>query len=463
MNLSTTEIQNRVDAWHAMGVAGIFLDEAGYDYGVTRQRQNDAVDYVHNKGLSVFINAWNPDDVFSPAVDSTYNPTGAPTHLGNNDIYLHESFQIILSGFQNPADWVVKSDKALNYKNQYSTRMATVTTVSESNPIFYQDKFDYAWWSTLLYGFDFMGWGELYFSASDNNLSYRTRPDPGEIGSAFTSPVTHAGDAHTRTTTTGTIEVNTYTHTGKFTLHYVPLLEVPLDIKPTSCPNPLNVKAKGVLPAAILGTADFDVTKVDTASIKLEGVATIRWALEDVATPFEPFTGKKNANDCTTEGPDGFLDLTLKFDTQQVVQAIGEVEDGEVVILTLAGNLKGEFGGTPIQGEDVIVILKKGKLAPALLTFSLGQNFRNPFNPDTWIPYTLAKDVDVVIRIHSLSGQLVRILELGHQPAGRYVTKDKAAYWDGKDSLGQPVASGVYYYTLQAGEFRATRKMVIVK
>ena len=243
----------------------------------------------------------------------------------------------------------------------------------------------------------------------------------------------------------------------------IPLIEVPLDIKPQSCPNPLNVKAKGVLPAAILGTADFDVTKVDPASVKLEGVASIRWALEDVATPFEPFTGKEDADDCTDEGPDGFLDLTLKFDTQEVVQAIGEVEDGEVVVLSLTGILKEEFGGTPIQGEDVVVILKKGKPAPALLTFSLGQNFRNPFNPDTWIPYTLAKDVDVVIRIYSLSGQLVRTLDIGHQPAGRYVTKSKAAYWDGNLSYGEKVASGIYFYTLQAGEFLATRKMVILK
>jgi len=64
---------------------------------------------------------------------------------------------------------------------------------------------------------------------------------------------------------------------------------------------------------------------------------------------------------CTDEGPDGFLDLTLKFNTQEIVAAIGEVEDGEVLILMLTGNLKEEFGGTAIAGEDVVVILKKGK------------------------------------------------------------------------------------------------------
>jgi hypothetical protein len=138
------------------------------------------------------------------------------------------------------------------------------------------------------------------------------------------------------------------------------IINVPLDIKPTSCPNPLNVKNKGVLPVAILGTEDFDVTQVDPATIELEGVAPLRWDWEDVATPYEPFVGKEDCmEDCTTDGPDGFLDLTLKFYTQEVVEAIGEVNDGDCLVLTLTGNLFEEFSGTPIIGEDVVLILKK--------------------------------------------------------------------------------------------------------
>jgi len=134
----------------------------------------------------------------------------------------------------------------------------------------------------------------------------------------------------------------------------------PIDIKPQSCPNPLNVKKKGVLPVAILGTEDIDVTQIDPATIELEGVAPLRWDWEDVATPFEPFLGKEDCmEDCTTDGPDGWLDLTLKFDAQEVVAALGAVEDGECWVLTLTGNL---LGGTPIEfGEDVIIIIKKGK------------------------------------------------------------------------------------------------------
>lgn len=140
-----------------------------------------------------------------------------------------------------------------------------------------------------------------------------------------------------------------------------PEIEVPVDIKPTSCPNPLNTKSQGVLPVAILGTEDLDVTQVDPASVLLEGVAPLRWALEDVATPYEPIVGKEDCMDCTDEGPDGYLDLTLKYNNQEIVAALGTVTDGECKVLTLTGNLKEEFGGTAIVGEDVVkIILKKG-------------------------------------------------------------------------------------------------------
>ncbi len=132
-------------------------------------------------------------------------------------------------------------------------------------------------------------------------------------------------------------------------------LEVPVDIKPQSCPNPLNVKSGGVLPVAILGTADFDVTRVDSVSVRFAGVAPLHSNLEDVATPFVPFIGKVDAFDCTTSGPDGYLDLTLKFRKQDVIAAIGPANDGDVVVLELTGSLT---DGSGIVGEDVMVILK---------------------------------------------------------------------------------------------------------
>jgi hypothetical protein len=138
-------------------------------------------------------------------------------------------------------------------------------------------------------------------------------------------------------------------------------IPVPVDIKPTSCPNPLNTKGKGVLPVAILGTEDLDVTQIDPASVRLaEEVAPLRWAWEDVATPYEPFLGKEDCyNNCTTEGPDGYMDLTFKFDSQEVVAALGDVSDGECLVVELTGNLMEEYDGDPIVGEDVVLILKK--------------------------------------------------------------------------------------------------------
>jgi len=91
------------------------------------------------------------------------------------------------------------------------------------------------------------------------------------------------------------------------------------------------------------------------------------------------------------------------------------------------------------------------------------QNYPNPFNPETWIPYQIQESEEVVIRIYSTSGQLVRTLDLGQCEAGFYLGRSRAAYWDGKNDNSERVSSGLYFYHLQAGDFSATRKMVIVK
>ena len=90
-------------------------------------------------------------------------------------------------------------------------------------------------------------------------------------------------------------------------------------------------------------------------------------------------------------------------------------------------------------------------------------NYPNPFNPETWIPYQLAEPADVAIHIYAASGVLVRTLALGHQAAGIYQYRSRAAYWDGKNEVGESVASGIYFYTLSAGDFTATGKMLVMK
>ena len=91
------------------------------------------------------------------------------------------------------------------------------------------------------------------------------------------------------------------------------------------------------------------------------------------------------------------------------------------------------------------------------------RNYPNPFNPETWIPYRLAADAFVTLTIYDVNGQIVRTLDIGHQTAAVYESRSKAVYWDGRNGVGEPVASGIYFYTLTANDFSATRKMVILK
>ena len=90
-------------------------------------------------------------------------------------------------------------------------------------------------------------------------------------------------------------------------------------------------------------------------------------------------------------------------------------------------------------------------------------NYPNPFNPETWIPYQLAEPAEVTVTIYAVDGTVVRTLELGHQPIGIYHDRHRAVYWDGKNELGEPAASSVYFYTLTVKEFKATRKMIMQK
>ena len=91
------------------------------------------------------------------------------------------------------------------------------------------------------------------------------------------------------------------------------------------------------------------------------------------------------------------------------------------------------------------------------------RNYPNPFNPETWIPYHLSEDADVNLTIYGINGEVVRDIDVGHQTAAKYDTRAKAIYWDGRNRFGEQVASGIYFYHLNAGDFSGTRKMVILK
>jgi hypothetical protein len=131
-----------------------------------------------------------------------------------------------------------------------------------------------------------------------------------------------------------------------------PTITVAMDIKPGSCPNPINPKSRGVTPVALLGSESFDVAEIDPSTLLLEGVAPLRWNQSDVATP----DAGSYACECNEYGGDGFTDLTLKFRTQELIAALGSLTTGETRMLTLTGEL---LDGTPIEAFDCMVVVGK--------------------------------------------------------------------------------------------------------
>jgi len=136
---------------------------------------------------------------------------------------------------------------------------------------------------------------------------------------------------------------------------------VPVVVKPGSCLNPVNVKSMGVIPVVLMGSEEFDVSTVDPSALTLEGVSPAHWAWEDAGAPIEPMDGMEEPDCSDQEMPDGYMDLVLKFSTQEVLAAIAPVEDGDMIALTLLG----QAGEVPILGQDTITILKRGRIRVA--------------------------------------------------------------------------------------------------
>ena len=145
------------------------------------------------------------------------------------------------------------------------------------------------------------------------------------------------------------------------------------------------------------------------------------------------------------------------------------VQVGDTLRLTLtdivAGRPIGKIDYTltadDIRNAYTTLHLTFDSIAP--MHTQLLQNYPNPFNPETWIPYQLASDADVSIIIYDQSGERIRTMPLGDQAAGSYLTKGRAAYWDGRNARGEPVSSGLYFYYLQANGFTSVKRMIILK
>jgi hypothetical protein len=220
-HLTIPEIERRIKLWMAMGVKGIFLDEAGYDFGVTRTRQNAIVRYTHGLRLSAFLNAYNPDDLFSQAKVPLNevrggNPDGVPPLLGRDDLFLLESFQIARGQYEDPVHWSRRAESAAGYRRTSSAKVFAVTTAAAGEP-FTPAQLQYAWWSALLWQLDGFGWGEPDFGSRDSLLPWRARPaeQTSDVGTRWLSPVVSEGGRHSRRTDTGTIVIDTQTHTGR--------------------------------------------------------------------------------------------------------------------------------------------------------------------------------------------------------------------------------------------------------
>ena len=190
-----------------------------------------------------------------------------------------------------------------------------------------------------------------------------------------------------------------------------------------------------------------------------------------VAQNLGKFLSVNPRSDVNDDGTINILDLVL------VAQHLGESTTGAAPSTITIEDVKGLDAST-VQAwiaqasveDDGSLTFQQGmanlqQLLALLIPeeTALLPNYPNPFNPETWIPYQLSKPAEVTLTIYAVNGTKVRTLALGLMPAGIYQSQSRAAYWDGKNDVGEPVASGVYFYTLKAGEFTSTRKMLIRK
>ena len=206
----------------------------------------------------------------------------------------------------------------------------------------------------------------------------------------------------------------------------------------------------------------YDVWQIDGSTVLLNGVVPAYLGKEGWAK------AESNEANIMDHNDNGILERMVKFDRNAVKELL---EVGDEVQVTVTGGVEYDNGHdtglADFKGQDVIRVIEPGegpKAAPALVkgfSFATLPAYPQPCNPEAWIPYELGKDVEVTITIYSSSGRIIRTLKLGHQEAGAYISKSKAAYWDGRNDVGEKVSSGVYFYAMEAGAFRTVKKMVI--
>ena len=212
-------------------------------------------------------------------------------------------------------------------------------------------------------------------------------------------------------------------------------------------------------------TAEISVTAGPEGDANQDGIVDIE-DLVEVASNFQQ-TGPNNA-DVNGDGIVDVKDLLLVAGALENTAAAPAAHPQALTILT-AADIQGwlaqarQLNLTDATSQRGILFLEQLLATLAPKETALLPNYPNPFNPETWIPYRLAEDAFVTLTIYDQGGQLVRTLHIGHRMAGFYETRSKAIYWDGRNQFGEQVASGVYFYHLSAGDYSATRKMLVLK
>jgi hypothetical protein len=209
-NLSQSVIAQHAQQWAAMGVDGVLLDEYGYDYEVSRARQNAAVDALRANGLLAIANAWRPADAFGTEISSA-NPIGIPTRLDSRDYYMAESYQVIGGVQTDPNFWRAKEQATAEFRANLGFKVVSITTPNASGA-FNARLWDYAWYSAAMHDHTAVGWGELFYSAGNSLAPFRVRPTPD--GQVFVSPVSNVGARYSRRTCAQELWIDASTASG---------------------------------------------------------------------------------------------------------------------------------------------------------------------------------------------------------------------------------------------------------
>ena len=229
--------------------------------------------------------------------------------------------------------------------------------------------------------------------------------------------------------------------------------------------NTVEVSATGIASQIAFYAISDTESPPMTADVNNDGVVNI---LDLVLVSSRFGQSGQNDADVNGDGVVSILDLVLVAGMFEGAAAAPSTQPQVPETLTAVEVQGWLTEAISLEVKDVII--KRGVMVLEQLLVSLTPretellaNYPNPFNPETWIPYRLAEDGFVTLTIYDTAGQVVRTLEVGHRIAAAYESQPKAIHWDGKNDLGEGVASGIYFYTLTAGDYSATRKMVILK